>query len=754
MKKYNDILIRQNDAANSTDGSDNVQPATKVWITLAGTRTIATLYDGGDIETANTVDNPVTTDDYGRFSFYVQNGNYDFYINLNTDVEFKVKSNEPIFDVLVPSSSDIKLDSGETLQERADVRNVQALISPSDGVHSLQGNVLLKKLRADYPEFCVYTPMTQDGQYWHRWLFTNRFNLGNTGATRMINCSLAALNPSVQNGTGAANNVSETTATAPTVTKVSTDGVQTGTWVGPATVLTTTDVLYSSTVGDKLVYTIAGVERIALRGLMAGNGGIGKVRVFDAGVEIPESNYLSKSDRLISFLAGGLGNTTMHYPLAHGLDSAKTYTVEIEVDASNPAGNRVYQAGLLGYDEIAYNAVGYHGIFLDAPTAGESSKAALVSGSTVVYEVTNATKAAWRYVSSSVSSNVNYTVYDSVGTVVASGAIDAATSSLTSNQSQVFSDLTKGTYYIKLTSDKTKPALSSDYRMYTVGTIAYDQTQAGVIGVDEFDNFDVSENIADPNNGTKYMLIGSGNLELAIGVRRPQDPISATEFVGGIHAHEAVSSISYLIDDAIVDFAGAAVGDTWVGSDVTVSLNTTLLFPEDSQPFASVIYDLNLSRNGYRVGTKKTITSTCVIHNDFDIMFNCPSTAPTNQGENVGGGFELVSADKNYTINSYDNSGTFIQPKQGSVAFTNREHTAICYYTKPPEYPVEFASKPFTVGNNYCLMQDRTDRTLKWYTRSFSGNETDGVTVPAGLQWNTSKIYRVVRGNAKTLLGF
>lgn len=99
MKHYNDLLIRQNDTANQTEGSDNVQPATKVWITLAGTKTIVDLYDGSDIATANKIDNPITTDDYGRMSFYVADGDYDFYINLNTDVEFKVKSKEPIYDV-------------------------------------------------------------------------------------------------------------------------------------------------------------------------------------------------------------------------------------------------------------------------------------------------------------------------------------------------------------------------------------------------------------------------------------------------------------------------------------------------------------------------------------------------------------------------------------------------------------------------------------------------------------------------------
>ena len=103
MKHYNDLLIRQNDATNSTDGSDNVQPATKVYIVLAGTRNLASLYDGEDINTASAITNPVVTDNYGRMSFYVEDGDYDFYINFNTDIEFKFKSKEPIYDIKSPT---------------------------------------------------------------------------------------------------------------------------------------------------------------------------------------------------------------------------------------------------------------------------------------------------------------------------------------------------------------------------------------------------------------------------------------------------------------------------------------------------------------------------------------------------------------------------------------------------------------------------------------------------------------------------
>lgn len=700
--------------------------------------------DGFTIETRN----QAGKDSSGNYWIY--NGTLPFTVAPST------VPTEPNYKQVLLSeqtSENVKLTSGDTLKSYLENRPVNALLAHGENISALQNKVMLQKLRSDYPEFCVYTPMTADGQYWHRWLFTNRFNLGNTGATRMINCSLAALNPSTEQGNIAANNTTESTASPTTVTRSSSSGSQTGTWVGPATVLTTTDVLYSSTVGDVLTYTISGAERLVLRGLMAGNGGIGKVQVFDGGTEIPESNYLTPSDRLISFLSTGVGNTTMYYPIAEGLDSSRTYTVEIRVHTTNPAGGRIYQAGLLGYDDIAYNAVGYHGLFADAPAAGESSNVALTSGTAVVYRVENTTKMAWKFVSGSVNGNYVYEVYDSLGAVVDSGEINGFTASLTSNQTLLSSDLPSGTYYFKIMVGKTKDASSSSYRMYDVGAVAYDQTSAGVLGVDDFDNFDMPDIISDPNSGTNYMLIGSGNLELAIGVRRAQDSLEHVEFVGGIHAFENVNSINFYVDGVLYDFNSAADLSNVIGGEVKVSIDSTLLFPEDSQPFMGAVYNLSLSQSGYQVETVKTTTADCVIHNDFDIMLNCPNTASGNQGTNVGGGFELVAANSNYTINNYDNGGTFINPKQASVAFSNSEHTALCYYNRPPTYPAAFAGGNYNKGNDYCLMQDRTDRTLKWYTRSFSGDETNGVQVPSGLSWSSSKVYRVLRGNLKSLVG-
>jgi len=60
---------------------------------------------------------------------------------------------------------------------------------------------------------------------------------------------------------------------------------------------------------------------------------------------------------------------------------------------------------------------------------------------------------------------------------------------------------------------------------------------------------------------------------------------------------------------------------------------------------------------------------------------------------------------------------------------------------------------PFISTRTWSLVQDRTDRTVKFYTDAYNGNDSDGITVPALSSWQQSKIYRVARGNFESLLG-
>ena len=629
-------------------------------------------------------------------------------------------------------------------------RDVASLLASA--FPAAKNRCLLQKLRTDYPEFAIYQPISVDGKDWARWLFTNRFNVGAAGATRMIGATLAGLYPSTPISKTAANNVSETTGTAPTVTKTSADGVKVGTWTAPATVLTTTDVSWSATIGDTCTYTITGVERISLRALLAGNGGIGKVTVKTSGIEIDESLYSLPSGHLVSFLASAVSTTTYHMPLAHGLNPASTYTVEVLVDTTNPVSSRVYTAGLLGYDGIEFDAVGIHGTVTDVSLASQTNALSLAPFTTAVYQATNATRVDWRYVQTTSGSIVVLTVYDSVGALVATETLDTYANGSTAKNFKVANNLTKGTYYLHVQNGKTKNAASSGYRYYDFGAIAYDETQAGVLGVDEFDNKDMPLNEQDPNNGTEYMLIGSGNLELAILARKTTDTLGDEEYLGGIHGHETANSIAYKADGATIDFAGAAQFDTFIANRFSIELNTTLGFASDSSAFCDVDYTLSLDARGYGVKTVKTSVADSIIHIDYSIMLNVPSTQAGNQAGQTGGGFEVFSADKNYLINDYDDSSTLIYVEQPSFAFVNDQYSVCVNYTTQPVLPSLFYTADFATSSYKTLVQDRTDRTIKGYTLAFAGNPSTGLDVPAGLSWEHSKVYRIGY-SAKSLVG-
>lgn len=646
-------------------------------------------------------------------------------------------------------------------------RDIAALSSAAFSLNALSDSVMIKKLRTDYPEFCVYTPLSPDGFEWHRWLFTNRFNVGNAGSPRMINCSLAKLYSSTGVAHVASNKSSGTTASSTTNTYASSTSTNTGTWTAPATVSGVTDVSYSTNVGDHRVYTTTGDQRIVMRGLnAAGNGGIAQIKIFtDVGLttEISESNYQIPLDtvtgrRIVSFASSSEG--LIHVPLANGLTSGSTYYVQILVDASNGAGKRVYQAGLLAYNEIAYNNTGIHGVVDDAELPGSSGQInsrSYQSGTTAVYQVTNATKIKWRYVETTSGSIVQFKVYDNGGVEISSydaSSIDTYGSSSVSKTVSIASDLTQGTYFVHVINGKTRNVSNTiGYRYYDYGLIYYNENEVGVVGTDEFDDLDMPNIDSDPNNGTDYMLIGAGNLELAIGVRKTTEAAGDEEFVGGIHGFETTPTPVFTVDGAVINYAAAAQFATFVGNEVIIDFTTTLKFYIDSTDFCTVDYTYVLTKAGYCVKTTKTTLADSYIHNDYAIMFNCPNTDASTQGELVGGGFKHICADKNYVIDSFDNSGTFIDGLQKGAAFVNNKYMAVVYYVEEPELPDLLKAYPYVQGYPWSLIQDRTDRTVKFYTRAFSGNDTTGILVPSGTTWSGAKVYRCAKGNYKSLFG-
>jgi hypothetical protein len=660
------------------------------------------------------------------------------------------------------------------------IRDIISATSPAFNIGGLVNRCMLKKLRTDYLEFAIYTPMTTDGKYWARWLFTNRFNLSVTGSAgaggaipRMIMCTLAALFPATEIAKVTENKTTGTTATSPTVTKTNADGTQVGTWTATATTGGVANVNYSTTIGDTKTWTVTGAERYTMESIFLSNGGIANVKVYtDAGLttEIPEANYLTPANRLVHFSGGS--NNLQHIPLCKGLTSGSTYYIRTTVDATNPGGGRVYQARIFGYTDIAYNETGIHGVVDDAELPGSSGQINARSynpGTTVVYACNNCTKIDWRYVETTSGSICTFLVYDSGGTPISTYVnyfVDTYAPGSTSKKITVAENLTLGNYYLHVTNGKTRNAsnvATPGYRYYDYGVVTYDQTTAGTIEVDEFDYYDVPNIITDPNNdsgnGTDYLLIGTGNLELAISARKTTDAVGDEEFLGGIHGYETTPTPVFYGDGSVVDFAGGAQFDTWFAGEFGITMTTTLKFPVDGSNFCTADYVLMLSQSGYGVTTTKTTLADSYIHNDYSIMLNVPNTdmsqsGKPSQGLLTGGGFEKVAADINYIINDYDNSSTLITPYQKGVAFVNNEYMSMVAYTMEPVRPVAMTVYPFSQGNNKALIQDRTDRTIKYYTKAFDGNAANGVLVPSGTSYSDRKTYRPNKGNFKNLLGF
>jgi len=248
-------------------------------------------------------------------------------------------------------------------------------------------------------------------------------------------------------------------------------------------------------------------------------------------------------------------------------------------------------------------------------------------------------------------------------------------------------------------------------------------------------------------------------LELAISARKTTDAVGDEEFLGGIHGFETTPTPVFYGDGSVVDFASGAQFDTWFAGEFGITMTTTLKFPVDGSNFCTADYVLMLSQSGYGVTTTKTTLADSYIHNDYSIMLNVPNTdmsqsGKPSQGLLTGGGFEKVAADINYIINDYDNSSTLITPHQKGVAFVNNEYMSMVAYTMEPVRPVAMTVYPFSQGNYKALIQDRTDRTIKYYTKAFDGDATNGVLVPSGTSYSDRKTYRPGQGNFKNLVGF
>lgn len=614
----------------------------------------------------------------------------------------------------------------------------------------LSSRIMVKKLRSDYPEFAVYAPITPDGIFWDRWYFTNRLNTGNSGSSRMVRNSEALLYQSNIIAPLAENQTTGTEGQASTVTKVAADATRVGTWTAPATIGGVTDVSYSTLIGDTSTYSITGAARLALRSYAnTSNGGVIAVTIKESGVEIAAANYrvpLNGAVRTVDLKVIGTGlNWT---PIADALDPSKTYSVEIAVAATNPAGGRAYDGGLRGYALTAYNAVGRHGTWFTQAFSAASTVGDYLSGGKVIYQCTNTSKINWKFVTTPNSGKVKFKVYDNAGAEIAGGKYVNTTYDcyLAANNLitvPVALGLAVGTYYLVVETDTTKNASSTGYRIYDAGVAAYNETVGGTLGVDAFDD----QGLTGLSIEGTCTLIGIGNLELAVNATKSAEAPSSGNFVGGVHGHEsAPSNLALVLDGAAIDFAGAAVGASWIGASLGISFNTSLLHISDSSVFASVVYNFTVSREGFAVDTPRVLSSDVKIVEDYPMMLNVPSAAVGTQGAH--GGFQNFAAlgdvPATRVFNAGDDSSNALSKQVSLGMFWNDTYVVVAQITNIDEINAHYADSAYAGARALSFVQDRSDKFVKWYDRAFSGSDT-GVIVPAGDSISPRKIYRVLK---------
>lgn len=747
--------------------------------------TLATIYSDNGVTVTS---NPLLTNENGYFEFYADTGRYNILISggeaytdfqiadvveaveeADADAAAAAASAAAAAATLAGAVKTVDLAAsggaamvgkgGDTVSNIVDWaprdRGLRAIMDAIEPLNRLPQQCMLKRLRSDYTEFAVYSPMTEDGIHWTRWYFTNRFNTGAAGCARMFRASHALLNPSTTVASYAENMTTGTEGQAPVSTQATSAATaRTGTWTASATVGGVTDIRYSTIIGDKVEYTVTGAARLAFRAYRnSSNGGIVKVTIKDAGVEIPSGQYLvplNGSDRTIDLR---LQVGQFYIPLAEGLNSGTTYTVEIEVHSSNPASGRAYDGGLRAYAATAYNSVGRHGTWATV-TVGVSTELSYDAGCRVVYPITAATRIDWKYINGSNVGIATFKVYDNAGVEIATYENASFDTYLVSSQVPrtvtVAKGLAVGNYYLVVTASPTKNASSTGYRLFDEGVISYNEGVAGTLGVDAFDDQGILGAAQVEGHST---LIGIGNLELAIKVRKTTDASGLADFVGGTHGHETnPTTFVVLADGVVADYAGLAVGGTLIANTFSWSYDTTLNFPSGSQ-FATAHYTGTISPAGYACSATRTATSAGIVHEDYAFMFNVPNTAGATDG--ISGGFAkaAIEGDGNYTPTAFNDSVTQFPRQCAGMVVWNQDYAA---YGFPVNTAVVNQAMKGAVYNpvlgssgvdSRSLLQDRSDARFKLYNRAFTGDNANGITVAPGYTYTSKSVYRAFKAS-------
>lgn len=627
----------------------------------------------------------------------------------------------------------------------------RAVALHADDGSSLPANIVLKKTRADYREWAVYTPLTEDGIYWARWFFTHKLNLGSSGAYRMTRATLAELYASVTTAPMGGNLSDETDNQAAIATWATTDATaRVGTWtVVGSTIGGMSDVQYTSVTGDYVEYTITGVTRIAQRHYgSASLAGIASVYITENGVEISEEQYDTRPTKLIVY---GAQTGKYRTPLARNLDPAKTYVVRLTVDTSNSPGSNLYDGGIWGYSDIAFDSTGIYGpaYSQNLGDPAVTTLATRATGTTYVYSVADATRIAWRHWKANNCGIAEITIYDAFGVEIPEGKYLARTVDCYSapfnpshSMTMLADGLEKGTYYVHIRCGTTKNESSSDYRMYCYGVVKFDTGTAGVAGTDPFDDGGIHDFTV--TNGERT-LIGTGNLELAIKVRKTTELVGDpnNEFVGGYHgAESAPANLAFTVDSVAVDFDAASIGDVWSGAEVQISFDTELQFLSDGSKFADASYTFTMDRLGYHVAAARTTTSDAIISEDYALMLNVPGRLTPDAWRNGANVFLVGDGAQELTCYAGDDSTKDAASRATWVAALGRRYVVHAEQLNWPGIDSAFSDPVFSGSRASTFVQDRADGYCKVYNRAFPG-VSGGVLVPSGHAYAAEKRYRI-----------
>ena len=614
-------------------------------------------------------------------------------------------------------------------------RDLKALASQLQG--PVGGQLVLEKLLASGgEEYAVYEQMGAFSPYFRRTHMSNFLNTDNgVGDVRQINTSIATLFVKTAHAQPGTNELAVTLQDDNAdVVKVTSDGTETGTF--STSVLNSLTFRPSETIGDKVVYTITGVARIACRSYATSNGGLGKVTVKTGGTEIASDLYVLPVDRIISFRGTGYHVT---HQLASGLNPASTYEVTIEVDASNPSGGQLWQAGLLGYDATWKTRTGLIGTHIAETTVGrdcilsagvrnpsDSSQRAN-PGNTWVRQVTDTTRIMWRSIFGPLGGIAQFDVYDADGVLVHTSTLDTYSAGYGLIDHVVVVGLPAATYYVHVISTGTKHASSAGYDVFHFEIEGSNESKCASLLSQEFDLGDVPRLATSVTYGTDS-LSSYGNIEVAIAVRKVGEAEGLGAFIGGIHGRESDAAARvFEVDGVAIDYAGAAQYDRWVANH-SVEVTATghkYRFPTDAT-FANPCMTADYVRTWFGAGMYWSWTPTVLreIVSDVNYAFMAMSAEAFTK--------HVASPRGDWTL-----SGTadeiVIPRTPDAVGWYNNEHMVISWPIDLDEHLAVFDALGFnSTPGRFAFLADWVDPRGKYYFKSFSNS---AVTIPVSKTW-------------------